>query len=87
MDLLEQRVQKIEQRNNSVEMDKAWETSWTRTGLVAAFTYITMGVFLSFIDVTRPWLSATVPTLGFVLSTLSMPYFKRAWGRKRTILR
>jgi len=85
MDSLEQRIQRIEERNKSVEIEKAWETSWTRTGLVAAFTWITMGVFLSFTDVGSPWLSAIVPALGFVLSSLSMPYLKRVWSRKRTI--
>ncbi|OGG50334.1 hypothetical protein A3C18_00225 [Candidatus Kaiserbacteria bacterium RIFCSPHIGHO2_02_FULL_54_11b] len=82
MESLEQRVAKIEERNASVELDKAWETSWTRTGLVAAFTYVTMGVFLSFIDVMRPWLSAIVPALGFTLSTLTMPFFKKVWAGK-----
>ncbi|MCR4325795.1 MAG: hypothetical protein NUV59_03235 [Patescibacteria group bacterium] len=89
MDSLEERVQKIEERNITVEQDKAWETSWTRKFLIVVFTYIAIGVFLAFIHVERPWLSAIVPALAFTLSTLTMPYFKRAWvqrnARKRKV--
>lgn len=76
---LEERVQRIEERNKSVELDKAWETSWTRRLLIVGFTYIAIGIFLTVIHVERPWLSAIVPAVGFTLSTLTMPYFKRAW--------
>jgi hypothetical protein len=27
---IEERLEKIEKRNSRVELDKAWETSWTR---------------------------------------------------------
>ena len=30
MKTLETRIEKIEQRNQKVEADKSWETSWTR---------------------------------------------------------
>ncbi len=79
MDTLEERVQKIEERNKSVELDKAWETSWARKLLIVAFTYIAIGIFLSVIKVDRPWLAAIVPAIGFTLSTLTMPFFKDAW--------
>lgn len=81
---LEERVQKIEERNRSVELDKAWETSWERRALIAAFTYATIGLFLTVIRVEQPWLSAIVPTIGFTLSTLSMPYLKRKWVERST---
>lgn len=79
---LEERLEKIEERNKSVELDKAWETSWTRRLLIVTFTYIAIGVFLSVIRVDRPWLAAIVPAIGFTLSTLTMPFFK-AWWIKR----
>jgi hypothetical protein len=79
MEPIEERVQKIEERNKSVELDKAWETSWTRRLLIIAFTYIAIGIFLMVIHVDRPWLSAIVPAVGFTLSTLTMPYFREAW--------
>ena len=82
MDSLEERVQKIEERNKAVELDKAWETSWTRRLLIVAFTYIAIGIFLSVIHVDRPWLASIVPAVGFTLSTLTMPFFKNAWLKK-----
>ncbi len=78
---LDERVRKIEERNNTVELDKAWETSWSRKFLVVAFTYIAIGVFLSVINVDKPWLSAIVPAIAFTLSTLTMPFFKEVWTR------
>ena len=79
MDNLEQRVQKIEERNKSVEADKAWETSWTRRGLLVFFTYIAIGVYLAAIDIERPWLNAIIPAVAFMISTLTMPFFKKLW--------
>lgn len=79
---LEQRIQKIEERNKRVEADKAWETSWTRKIILFAFTYLVIGLFLVFIDISRPWLNAVVPAVAFALSMLTMPFFKKIWIRK-----
>ena len=76
---LEQRVKIIEERNVRVEADKTWETSWSRRILVALFTYIAIGLYLWAIEVARPWINAIVPTLGFMISTLTMPFFKKLW--------
>jgi len=81
METIEQRVQRIESRNEKVGFDKAWETSWTRKGLVALFTYVAIGGYMWAIDIERPLLNAIVPTTGFMLSTLTMPFFKRMWLR------
>ena len=37
---LEERVKKIEERNKKVELDKAWETSWTRKIGIIILTYV-----------------------------------------------
>jgi hypothetical protein len=79
---LEQRIEKIEARNIRVEVDKAWETSITRKVFIAVCTYIVVGLFLSIINVQHPWLSAVVPTVGFLLSTLTMPVIKNIWIEK-----
>jgi len=79
MDNLEQRIQKIEERNRQVEQDKAWETSRARRILLMAFTYLAIGVYLWAIGISRPWLHAIVPTIAFMISTLAMPWFKRIW--------
>ena len=81
MENLEQRVQQIEERNRKVEQDKAWETSAARKVSLAVFTYLAIAVYLWVIDIDRPWLHAIVPTVAFMISTLTMPWFKKFWVR------
>ena len=81
MESLEQKIQKIEERNERVEADKAWETSWARRLLLTLFTYLAIGVYMRAIDISRPWFNAVVPAVAFVLSTLTMPFFKKLWLR------
>lgn len=76
---LAERISKIEDRNNRVETDKAWEQSWTRKILVALFTYLAIGLYLQAIEIQRPWINAIVPTIGFLLSTLTLVFFKSLW--------
>lgn len=78
---IEERIEKIEQRNKDVEQNKAWETSWTRKIIVAIFTYLAIVLYLKFIVGINPWVNAIVPTVGFLLSTLTLPYFKTLWGK------
>jgi hypothetical protein len=80
---LEERIQKIEERNKSVEADKAWEGSYTRRGLLVLFTYLAVALYLWTIEVPNPWQSAIVPAAGFLISTLTMPFFKKLWLRSR----
>ena len=79
MATLEERVEKIELRNKKVETDKAWEGSWTRKIVLILFTYAAVGLYLNVINVTNPWVNAIVPTLGFLLSTLTLPWIKKWW--------
>ena len=81
MPTIEQRLRKIERRNKRVELDKAWETSWTRRLLIVAFTYILLGSYMWAINVHQPLLNAVVPTVGFTLSTLSLPFFRKLWEK------
>lgn len=76
---LEQRVEKVEERNSRVEIDKAWETSTTRRTLIFLFTYVAVGLYLLAINVPKPFLNAIIPAVGFGLSTLVLPVFKRLW--------
>jgi len=78
---LEKRVLAIEKRNTKVEVDKAWETSYTRKILVVIFTYLSIALYFKYILQSNPWLNAIVPTLGFFLSTLTLPFFKNIWSR------
>jgi len=76
---LEKRVRSIEERNRRVESDKAWETSYTRRSLLVLFTYLAMGFYLQAIEIKQPWLNAIVPAAAFMLSTLTLPFFRRLW--------
>jgi hypothetical protein len=78
---LNRRVSEIELRNKKVEVDKAWETSYTRRILLIIFTYLAIGLYLRAIHVPQPWLNAIVPSVGFLLSTLTLPLFKKMWLR------
>lgn len=80
---LEKRIEKIEARNKEVEKDKAWETSYTRRILLIAFTYLSIGLYLTVIKISDPWLNAIVPSIGFLLSTLTLPFFKGLWLKRR----
>lgn len=80
---LEKRISAIETRNRKVEGDKAWETSGTRKILLVVFTYLSIGLYMWVIKVNQPWLNAIIPSLGFLLSTLTLPYYKNWWLSKQ----
>ena len=80
---LEAKVIKLEERNKRVELNKAWETSWTRKIAIAALTYVVVWLYLFFVVRVDPWINAIVPTMGFLLSTLTLGYIKTYWMRKR----
>jgi len=87
MEILEQRLQAIEARNKNVELDKAWETSWTRRLLLSLFTYLAVSLYFWAMEISRPWLNAIVPAVGFMISTLTMPFFKKLWLRRQNSLK
>ncbi|MCL5009145.1 MAG: hypothetical protein M1400_02260 [Patescibacteria group bacterium] len=79
---LEQKITEILERNRKVEADKAWETSLTRRLFIALFTYLCAWAWLILIGQRLAWLTAAVPVLGYLLSTLTLPPLK-AWWLKR----
>jgi len=83
METTEERLNKIEERNKKVEMDKAWETSSLRIFTISFITYLAAIFVLYSIGVSKPYLSALIPVLGFILSTLSVPVIKKYWIKKR----
>jgi hypothetical protein len=85
---MEERIQKLEngvselkERNRKVETDKAWEVSFSRRIFIAVSTYIVAGVWLVLIKDSVPWLKAFVPSVGYLLSTLSLPIIKNKWSK------
>lgn len=79
-----QSIDDILKRNSRVEQDKAWETSVTRRAVIATITYVVASVFLWRIGVSEPMINALVPTGGFLLSTLSLPFVKNIWIKNVT---
>lgn len=79
---VEKRLEAIEKRNKKVELDKAWETSWTRRLSIALLTYGVIVVYLIFIDNERPFINAAVPVVGFILSNLALSWIKDIWQSK-----
>ena len=80
---MDKRIEAIEKRNKRVELDKVWETSWTRKIIIAVLTYTIAVLFFFVAGLPKPFVNSMVPTLGFVLSTLSLDYFKRLWINKQ----
>lgn len=75
-------VEDILARNSRVELDKAWETSKTRRGIIALITYLVAVAFMKHIGVPDPHLSALIPTGGYILSTLTLSLVKDFWIKK-----
>lgn len=69
----------LRRRNVRVDMDKAWERSHSRRIAICLLTYIITMIVFKVIGVPEFHLSAIIPTLGYYLSTLSLPVFKEKW--------
>ena len=82
MENLEKEIQEIKERNKRVELDKKWDTSWTRRICIMVLTYLVV-VLYSFIinKFQNIWLSSIVPVIGFALSTLSIKFVRKIWEK------
>jgi|SRR3989344_1988656 len=78
---LEKEIELLKIRNQRVKLDKRWESSFARRFLIAIFTFLSIGIYLWVINVEKPWFNAIIPTIGFTLSTLSLPWFKEIWQK------
>jgi len=81
--IIKKEIEDIKQRNRRVEADKAWETSWIRRLLIIVLTYAVIVIFFYFAGLPNPFVNSIVPALAFVLSTLSLPFFKKLWIKNR----
>lgn len=80
---LEKEINKIKERNQKVELNKAWEVSWTRRLCIIMLTYIVVILYSFAINkISNIFLSSLVPVIGFVLSTLSLNTIRKIWERK-----
>lgn len=76
---LENRIQKIEDRNTKVELDKKWETSSVRIIVISIITYMCAVCVFKALGNSKPFLNACIPVLGFILSTLTLAPLKKYW--------
>jgi len=80
---LEQEISRIKERNKRVELDKAWETSWTRKICICILTYIVVFIYTYVTSkISNILLSSLVPVIGFTLSTLSLSGIRKVWENK-----
>lgn len=80
---LAKRISLIESRNKKVELEKEWETSFARKLSITALTYLLLAAYFGLVLKVNPWINAIVPTVGFVLSTLSLSFIKKLWLKNR----
>ena len=79
---LEKEIEEIKKRNKRVELDKSWETSWTRKICIMLLTYIVVVIYSLLIKKTNNvYLSSLVPVIGFTLSTLSLKLVRKLWEK------
>jgi hypothetical protein len=75
-------ISKIEERNQRVEADKAWETSVLRISCIAILIYSVAVFFMYKLQIERVWFNALIPPIGYLLSTMSLSPLKRWWIRR-----
>ncbi|MBI5223907.1 hypothetical protein HY990_05815 [Candidatus Micrarchaeota archaeon] len=81
---IEEDIKRIRERNARVELDKAWETSFERRGVIALGTYLGALILLTIIKAENAALGATIPMFGYLSSTLTLPFLKEHWAKKYT---
>ena len=80
---IEKEINEIKERNKRVELDKSWETSWTRKICICVLTYIVVIIYSYVIrNFDNIFLSSLVPVIGFTLSTLSLKIVRNIWEKK-----
>lgn len=80
---IENEIKNIKARNARVELDKKWETSWTRRLCICVLTYIVVVIYCFMIEAgSNIFLSSLVPVIGFTLSTLSLGLVRKVWEDK-----
>ena len=83
MEELKKELEEIKLRNKRVELDKKWETSYTRKICICVLTYIVVLIYSNMVNKSNDiFLSSLVPVIGFFLSTLSLRLVRKVWEKK-----
>jgi len=80
---LEKEIDGIKKRNERVEADKAWETSFVRRAFISISTYVLLVILMMMLDVERPLFSAIIPSVAYFISTFSLGVLKSWWLKRR----
>ena len=81
---LEKEIESIKERNKRVELDKAWETSWTRRICIMVLTYAVVLLYSYIVrKFSNIYLSSLIPVIGFTLSTLSIKAIRKIWQKNK----
>ena len=80
---LEKEIEILKARNQRVEADKAWETSYFRVFLIFAIIYVIAVKVLFLIGSERYFLNALMPAIGYFISVQSIPFIKKWWIKSR----
>lgn len=84
LDFLQKQVDALKRRNFEKDRGKEFESSYTRVIFLMIITYCTLCAYMAFVLKTgNPFLDAIVPTVGFNISTWSLPYIKELWIQGR----
>ncbi|MEK7648295.1 MAG: hypothetical protein AAB400_00060 [Patescibacteria group bacterium] len=78
---VQQDIEVIKARNTRVEAEKAWEISMFRVIIIASITYGVAVFILHSLGVKDFFLNALIPTVGYILSTQSLPVIKKWWTK------
>lgn len=81
---LDNKIKSIEERNKRVELDKKWETSFARKLVILVITYLVAAIYMKYFLHDPHWyLGSLVPTGGYFLSTLSLPFIRKFWQKNQ----
>lgn len=81
---LEKEIENIKERNKKVELDKTWETSWTRKICIMILTYIVVIIYSYLIrKYDNILLSSLVPVIRIYIIYIILKIYKKNVGKIR----
>ena len=83
---LEQELKAIKERNNRVELDKAWETSGTRKICICILTYVVVIIYSYIVrNFDNIFLSSLVPVIRIYIIYIIIKIYKKNMGEENEI--
>ncbi len=80
---LEKEIIQIKERNKRVELDKEWETSWTRKICIMILTYIVVIIYSYVIrNIDNIFLSSLVPVIRIYIIYIIIEISEKNLGEK-----